>query len=101
MKRIINRLPPYSYLDMSPRSKILYVRTASEADRAIAMLRRQIKTDPIHKQILGFDLEWKPKFISEELESPVALIQLASKDLIVLAQVSAMECMFFFLVRVL
>lgn len=87
------KLPPYSFLERSPKSKIIYVRTAGEADRAIVALRSALKTDPAHNQILGFDLEWKPKFKKGQSENPVALVQLASRNLIVLAQVSAMDCM--------
>lgn len=87
------KLPPYSFLERSPKSKIIYVRTAGEADRAIVALRSALRTDPAHNQILGFDLEWKPKFKKGQSENPVALVQLASRNLIVLAQVSAMDCM--------
>jgi len=87
----ISNLPPYSYLERSPKSKVIYVRTAGEADRAIVALRAALKTDPAHNQILGFDLEWKPKFKKGQPENPVALVQLASRNLIVLAQVSAMD----------
>ena len=84
-------LPPYNHSERCPESKVHYVRDAAEADRAIDELRAAVRADPLHNQIIGFDLEWKPRFKKGQPENPVALVQLASRDVIVLAQVTAMS----------
>lgn len=41
--------------------------------------------------ILGFDLEWQPTFVKGGTRNPVALVQLADANVMVLIQVSAMQ----------
>lgn len=40
-----------------------------------------------NREAFGFDIEWKPNFNAEKPESKTALIQIASKDSVLLAQV--------------
>lgn len=70
----------YSYEKQSPGTRLVYIRDAARADEEIAKL----ESGP-----LGFDLEWRPNFIKGRKENPVALVQIASKDVILLIQVSA------------
>jgi hypothetical protein len=39
----------------------------------------------------GFDVEWKPNFVKGQPQSPIALLQLAKEDQILLIQLSAMN----------
>lgn len=41
--------------------------------------------------VLGFDLEWRPTFKKGYPRNPVALVQLADENAMVLIQVSAMQ----------
>lgn len=74
-------LPIYSWKSYNPNAKLLYLRNVDEANREIAKLR----PGPI-----GFDLEWKPTFVRGFPENPVALVQIANDDAILVIQVSAM-----------
>ena len=60
---------------------MLYIRDVESANRELAKHR---------SGAFGFDLEWKPNFAKGE-DNPTALIQLASKDMILLIHVSAMS----------
>ncbi len=72
----------YSWETHSPQPRLVYARDVTHADVEIAKL-----TDGS----LGFDLEWKPNFVRGQKENPVALVQLAGVEVILLIQVSAME----------
>ena len=72
----------YSYVNKSPNIRLIYIQNAATADVAIS----QLKT-----KVLGFDLEWRPNFIKGNPENPVALVQLASEDTILLIHVSFMQ----------
>lgn len=73
--------PPYSWEDRSPSSRIVYIRDTLTAELELS----EPLTGP-----LGFDLEWKPTFVKGQPENPVAVVQLASADRILLFQVTAM-----------
>ncbi|KAF8078279.1 ribonuclease H-like domain-containing protein [Lyophyllum atratum] len=51
--------------------------------------RRHPRWHPLRP--VGFDLEWKPTFTKNTPENPVALVQLANQDTILLIQISAMQ----------
>ncbi|KAF8168276.1 ribonuclease H-like domain-containing protein [Crassisporium funariophilum] len=72
----------YSWREYNPQAKLLYIRSHEQANTELALL----KPGP-----LGFDLEWKPIFYRGARENPVALVQLANDDTILLLQISAME----------
>ncbi|KAF7437115.1 hypothetical protein PC9H_003949 [Pleurotus ostreatus] len=73
----------YSWRARNPDAKLLYIR---DVDIANLELDR-MSTLPA----IGFDQEWKPTFIKGLPENPVSLIQLASDELVLLIQVSAMN----------
>lgn len=79
-------LPLYSWMERSPGSRLVYIRYPEAAELE---LTQQPLVGP-----LGFDLEWKPCFVKGQKENPVAVVQLASADRILLIQVSAMHSMF-------
>lgn len=76
------QLPPYSWRTLSPSAQLLYIQTEKEANEAVSLL----ETD-----IVGFDLEWKPTFSKYQPENPVALVQIANNDYILLIQISRMR----------
>ena len=71
----------YSYTTKSPSTRMIYIQSAEAADAAISRLGAKV---------LGFDLEWKPNFIKGNPENPVALVQIASEDTILLIHVALM-----------
>ncbi|PCH33301.1 hypothetical protein WOLCODRAFT_147401 [Wolfiporia cocos MD-104 SS10] len=76
------KLNPYSWRVRSPNARLVYIRDSETADEELSRL----SPGP-----LGFDMEWKPTFFAKKKENPVALIQLATSDAILLIQVSAMQ----------
>ena len=60
----------------------MYIRDHARANQELSNL---------NVTVLGFDLEWKPIFYKGGKENPVALVQLASYDSVLLLQISAME----------
>ncbi|KAL6299641.1 ribonuclease H-like domain-containing protein [Sparassis latifolia] len=72
----------YHWKKKSPDGRVVYIRDAKTADDEISRL----PPGPY-----GFDLEWKPKFVKGGRENPVALVQLANSDTMLLIQVSAMS----------
>jgi hypothetical protein len=77
-------LPLYSWRNFSSTTNLLYIRNCSEADLQISKLR-------VRGRALGLDLEWRPTFVKGHPENPVALVQLANEDTILLIQISAMS----------
>jgi len=73
---------PYDFRDYNTIPKISYIRSPEHAKFALA---------PLHSGPLGFDLEWRPTHIKGAPENPVALIQLANDESIMLFQVSSMQ----------
>ena len=72
----------YSWSNKSPSTRLVYIQNVDAANQAIAQL---------NTKVLGFDLEWKPNFVKGRPENPVALVQLASAELILLIHVSYMH----------
>lgn len=66
----------------SPNARLAYLRDTQKANDEVAKLR----SGP-----LGFDLEWKPSFRKGQKENAVALVQLATEDMVLIIQVSAMQ----------
>ncbi|KAF9474307.1 ribonuclease H-like protein [Pholiota conissans] len=88
---IIDKSPPrpaptlaYSWKECNPQAEVLYIRDHNEANLELSKL-------PHGPQAFGFDLEWKPTFVRGAGENPVALVQLANNEKILLLQVSAMK----------
>ncbi|KAG2156486.1 ribonuclease H-like domain-containing protein [Suillus bovinus] len=78
-------LPRYFWRDQSPaHTRIRYITNHLEADFELSRLA----IGP-----LGFDLEWRPNYRKGGRENPVALVQLAGFDTILLLQISAMSGM--------
>lgn len=75
--------PRYSWKSYSPSPAHHYVRNPTLADHYIHTL---FTHGPC-----GLDIEWKPNFRKGEQENPVALVQLATLDTVLLIQVSAMS----------
>ncbi|KAF9498054.1 ribonuclease H-like protein [Pleurotus eryngii] len=73
----------YSWRARNPDVELLYIR---DVDIANLELDRMSTLSAV-----GFDQEWRPTFIKGLPENPVSLIQLASDDLVLLLQVSAMN----------
>jgi hypothetical protein len=76
--------PIFSWRFKNPFAHLVYIRDSNHADLELSRLRGDI---------LGFDLEWKPMFRRGQRENPVALVQLASQDTILLLQLTAMTSM--------
>lgn len=75
-----SRLPLYSWHNIHPHAKLHYIRDTEQANAQIKLLQGPV----------GFDLEWRPNFISGE-DHPVSLVQLANNKIILLMQISAMK----------
>ena len=75
----------YSWKAKAPHARLVHIRDWHTAEQEIA----RFKPGPC-----GFDLEWKPNWRKGQLENPVALVQLANEDTVLLIQVIAMrgEC---------
>ena len=78
----------YSWRQISPTSRLVYIKDPRHVDLELSRL----KPGP-----LGFDLEWKPTFTKRTPENPVAVVQLASDDTILLIQLTSMKRTFKFL----
>lgn len=76
-------LPRYFWREQSPApTRIRYITNHLEADFELSRLA----IGP-----LGFDLEWRPNYRKGGRENPVALVQLAGFDTILLLHISAMS----------
>ncbi|KDN51514.1 hypothetical protein RSAG8_00059, partial [Rhizoctonia solani AG-8 WAC10335] len=64
-----------------PGTEVKYLRTEKEVNVALKSM----------KGPFGFDLEWKPSFVRGMPEAPIALLQLAQPDQILLIQLTAMK----------
>ncbi|EIN13626.1 ribonuclease H-like protein [Punctularia strigosozonata HHB-11173 SS5] len=76
-------LPVYSWRTVSPAQRLFYIRDHITADDVLSGIQAD---EPV-----GFDLEWKPVFVKDAPQNPVALVQIASSTLTLLLQVSAMQ----------
>lgn len=72
----------YSWKEYNSSARLLYIRDHGRANDELSKL---------NVTVLGFDLEWKPIYHKGGKENPVALVQLASYDTVLLLQISAME----------
>ncbi|KAL5635938.1 hypothetical protein ACGC1H_004664 [Rhizoctonia solani] len=74
--------PPFLWQEHAvPGTEVKYLRTEKEVNVALRSA----------KGPFGFDIEWKPCFVSGMPESPIALLQLARPDQILLIQLTAMK----------
>ncbi len=71
----------YSYTNKSPGIPCTYIQNVDTANVALSTL---------NSKILGFDLEWRPNFVKGSPENPVALVQLASDETILLIHLTYM-----------
>lgn len=74
-------LPTYSWRDRSIHPRLFYYTNHNDANACLA----HIRPGPI-----GFDLEWRPNFRKGMPENPVALVQLATADTVILLHIHLM-----------
>ena len=77
----MSHFPAYSWRSYHPTAQLRYITDADNADIYLAALDGPV----------GFDLEWKPTFAKGAPENPVALVQLANSESILLIQISSMQ----------
>jgi hypothetical protein len=73
----------YSYTVRQPERTIRYIQTYDEAQK-----QARLSASALQGPFLGFDVEWRPVFVKNAQPSRVALIQIASKDEVLLFQIS-------------
>ncbi|KAH8108968.1 ribonuclease H-like domain-containing protein, partial [Phellopilus nigrolimitatus] len=78
-------LPPYSYTERFPCVRLLYIHGHEETNRELDGLFAA----PPH--VVSFDLEWRPSFTPGSPKHPVALVQIATPEMILLLQISALK----------
>lgn len=74
----------------APGTQLHYIRTEDTANERIARIAS--RQSPF---AVGLDFEWRPTFVSGRAENPIALVQVACDDEILLVHVSAMRGKFF------
>jgi hypothetical protein len=79
----------YDWKAFAPLGELPYIRSEDVANERIARLASRSKS-PL---IIGLDFEWRPMFISGMPQNPIALVQLACDEEILLVHVSAMQGM--------
>jgi hypothetical protein len=84
-------LPSYDWRTFAPGTQLHYIRSEEVANHQIA----RIASHP-GPFTIGLDFEWRPTFVARRPENPVALVQVACDDKILLVQVSAMQSKLFF-----
>lgn len=78
-------LPLFHWSSFFPNAQVVYITSVEVANAAFLRLWT------VHPySVVGFDLEWKPKFNKHGRDNPVALVQIGFEDTILLVQVSAM-----------
>jgi hypothetical protein len=77
---------PYDWKTFTVNAQLRYIVTEGTANECIARIAS--RPSPV---VIGLDLEWRPTFEPGRPENPVALVQLACDDEILLVQVSAMQ----------
>jgi len=70
----------------APGAQLHYIRTEDTANERIARIAS--RQTPF---AIGLDFEWRPTFVSGRAENPIALVQVACDDEILLVHVSAMR----------
>lgn len=78
----VSHKPDFSWKHNNPDTRVIYIRDIEQANNEV----EKMKVGPV-----GFDLEWRPTFAKGAPENPVALVQLANQDTVLLIQVSAMS----------
>ena len=73
-----------------PGAQVHYIRTEDTANERITRLAS--RQTPF---AIGLDCEWRPTFVSGRAENPIALVQVACDDEILLVHVSAIGGKFF------
>jgi len=80
-------LPSYDWRTFAaPGAQLHYIRSEDVANERLARITS--RPGPF---TIGLDFEWRPNFIARRPENPIALIQVACDDEILLVQVSAMQ----------
>ncbi|KAI0005439.1 ribonuclease H-like domain-containing protein [Russula compacta] len=79
-------LAPYDWRTFAPGAQLHYIRTEATTNERIARIAS--RPGPF---IIGLDFEWRPTFEARRPENPIALVQLACDDEILLVHVSAMK----------
>jgi hypothetical protein len=82
----IANLALYDWRTFAPNAQLHYIQTEDEANECIARITSRPGTLTI-----GLDFEWRPKFVMGRPENPIALVQIACDDEILLVQVSAIK----------
>jgi hypothetical protein len=80
----------------APGAQLHYIRTEETANERIARIAS--RPTPL---AIGLDFEWRPTFVAGRPENPIALVQVACDDEILLVQVSAMQGNQFFTCHVI
>lgn len=75
----------------APGVQLHYIRREDTANERIARIAS--RQTPF---AIGLDFEWRPTFVSGRAENPIALVQVACDDEILLVHVSAMQGTYFF-----
>jgi hypothetical protein len=70
----------------TPGAQLHYIRSEDTANERIARIAS--RQTPF---AIGLDFEWRPTFVSGRAENPIALVQVACDDEILLVHVSAMQ----------
>jgi len=77
---------PYDWRTFTGSAQLQYIVTEGTANECIARIAS--RSSPV---TIGLDTEWRPTFAPGRPENPIALVQLACDNEILLMQVSAME----------
>lgn len=83
--KIAQQHPVYSWRGQHPHCRVVYLRDVAAVERELSV--------PFVGHV-GFDLEWRPNYVKGQQENPVAVVQLAGADRILLIQISAMTSAF-------
>lgn len=83
--KIAQQYPVYSWRVLHPRCRLVYLWDIAAVEHELSV--------PFYGHV-GFDLEWRPNYVKGQQENPVAVVQLAGADRILLIQVSAMRSAF-------
>jgi len=81
----------YDWKTFAPGAQLHYIRSEDVANQRIARIAS--RPGPF---TIGLDFEWRPTFVARRPENPIALVQVACDDAILLVHVSAMQSKFFF-----
>jgi hypothetical protein len=81
----------YDWRTFAPNPQLHYVRTEDAANECVARITSRPGTLTV-----GLDFEWRPNFVAGRSENPIALIQIACDDEILLVHISAMQGTFRF-----